>query len=358
MALKLNADNPIARHYDKLIVVVVLIGLVISLFYLTSAAGPARNREEENYKRQLENLKPASANLEAISMSEFQGAEKLARDPLQLERPDPKQAGFLAPECRVVCVAKGCKKLIPFEAVVCPFCGGKQPTAGAVDDFLDSDKDGIPDQVEIAWGLNPNDPADAAGDLDGDGFTNLEEYLARTDPKDPKSHPELITRLRVKELRGKRLPVQFSSVNKMPDGKYQLTFNQLEPERRTFWIREGEKIGETGYAAGTLTVKIEERENPTMPGIKQRVDVSTVIVKRLSDNKEWSLLVNDRNVKVTDVEAIIVLTLDATEYTVVEGAALKVRDETYRVLSVDSVKTTVTIENEATGQQKVIPKLD
>jgi hypothetical protein len=45
---------------------------------------------------------------------------------------------------------------------------------------LDSDGDGIPDSVEIANGLNPHDPTDAAGDLDGDGLTNLEEYRLGT----------------------------------------------------------------------------------------------------------------------------------------------------------------------------------
>jgi hypothetical protein len=42
---------------------------------------------------------------------------------------------------------------------------------------VDSDHDGIPDDWEKAHGLNPNDPADANKDLNGDGYTNLEKYL-------------------------------------------------------------------------------------------------------------------------------------------------------------------------------------
>jgi hypothetical protein len=46
----------------------------------------------------------------------------------------------------------------------------------------DTDGDGLRDEWEIAHGLNPNDPSDAAKDLDGDGLTNLQEYAALTDP--------------------------------------------------------------------------------------------------------------------------------------------------------------------------------
>ena len=42
---------------------------------------------------------------------------------------------------------------------------------------VDTDKDGMPDEWELANGLNIADPADRNGDLDEDGYTNLEEYL-------------------------------------------------------------------------------------------------------------------------------------------------------------------------------------
>jgi hypothetical protein len=46
----------------------------------------------------------------------------------------------------------------------------------------DDDNDQMPDDWEIANGLNPLNPADAAADPDGDLATNLEEYLRSTDP--------------------------------------------------------------------------------------------------------------------------------------------------------------------------------
>ena len=53
------------------------------------------------------------------------------------------------------------------------------PNFGGV---ADSDGDGMPDAWELQYGLNPLNPADATQDLDGDGSTNLEEYLAGTNP--------------------------------------------------------------------------------------------------------------------------------------------------------------------------------
>lgn len=42
---------------------------------------------------------------------------------------------------------------------------------------IDTDNDGMPDDWEISHGLNPNDPTDANEDQDGDGYTNIEEYI-------------------------------------------------------------------------------------------------------------------------------------------------------------------------------------
>lgn len=49
----------------------------------------------------------------------------------------------------------------------------------------DDDNDGLPDSIELARGLDPFDPSDAGGDLDGDGISNLDEYLGCVAANDP-----------------------------------------------------------------------------------------------------------------------------------------------------------------------------
>src|SRR6185436_15294397 len=46
----------------------------------------------------------------------------------------------------------------------------------------DFDGDGIPDDWELTYGLNPTDAADANADSDGDGRTNRQEYQSGTNP--------------------------------------------------------------------------------------------------------------------------------------------------------------------------------
>ena len=48
---------------------------------------------------------------------------------------------------------------------------------------VDSDGDGMPDAWELKYGLNPNDPSDANGDINGDGYTNIEKYINGIDPR-------------------------------------------------------------------------------------------------------------------------------------------------------------------------------
>ena len=53
----------------------------------------------------------------------------------------------------------------------------KTSTIEALSLPVDSDGDGMPDAWEQEHGLNPNDGADGSLDGNGDGYTNVEDYL-------------------------------------------------------------------------------------------------------------------------------------------------------------------------------------
>jgi pectate lyase len=59
---------------------------------------------------------------------------------------------------------------------------GGWPNLRSAEAPQDSDNDGMPDEWELRHGLDPKDLSDAAGDLNGTGYTNIEEYLNGTDP--------------------------------------------------------------------------------------------------------------------------------------------------------------------------------
>ena len=52
---------------------------------------------------------------------------------------------------------------------------------------VDTDGDGLPDDYEVAFSLNPNSSADRDLDPDGDGASNYKEFLAGTEPNDAAS---------------------------------------------------------------------------------------------------------------------------------------------------------------------------
>ena len=65
--------------------------------------------------------------------------------------------------------------------------------------YLDSDSDGIPDAWELKYGLNPLDAQDASQDKNGDGYTNIEDYINGINPlekinwRDLKNNKETLT---------------------------------------------------------------------------------------------------------------------------------------------------------------------
>ena len=102
------------------------------------------------------------------------------------------------------------------------------PPAGFVASLLvDSDGDGLPDDWELAYGLNPHDPSDALVDSDGDGMSNRDEWIAGTNPRDPLS----VLRLNALTVEG-GVQVGFQAVS-----NHTYTAERLGALGATNWLR-------------------------------------------------------------------------------------------------------------------------
>lgn len=78
----------------------------------------------------------------------------------------------------------------PYSVLVTNLATGSAGTNSVVANIIvmaDADHDGMGDSWELDHNLSPTDPSDAARDDDQDGQTNLQEFIAGTDPKDKNS---------------------------------------------------------------------------------------------------------------------------------------------------------------------------
>ena len=232
-----SKTNFFKDHYDWLVAAVGLAAFagvgVLFVMSLDSSPEAARAACEKELVRT-----PSHKDVPAADLSLLNKVRNGMERPSLLVVPSDKEGNFLASECRVFCQnpdRAACHKPIPFKSKVCPFCGFKQPSAEPADVVrggVDADKDGMPDAWELKYGLNPNDPEDAKKDLDGDSFTSLEEFEAKTDPKNPDSHPEFLDFLAVAgQLNVESLKFCFdradATSSNPKDGDWRITFSLL-----------------------------------------------------------------------------------------------------------------------------------
>jgi len=83
------------------------------------------------------------------------------------------------------------------EPISSPADVGGYPTIEIGPAPQDTDHDGMPDIWELAYDLNPENDSDGALDSNGNGYTNLEEYLNGTEPTQDTEAPQPPSNLRI-----------------------------------------------------------------------------------------------------------------------------------------------------------------
>jgi len=333
-------------HYDKIIALVVLIGLLLSLVYLATAVERIKDTVAEDDR---EMKRQAIAHPRALDVETNVYMEKMRSiaEPFQVAA---WTNDLMAPEARIPCMDARCRKPIPMNATDCPFCGTENPLGTGEDLGADIDGDGMTNGWEIANGLDPNDPTDAAKDNDNDGFTNLEEYQAGTDPKDPASYPPFEHKLKVVRIRTDPFRLLFVGLVVSPDGEKVFQVN-LQGGGKTYFVKMNEDVGKEGFKV----VKYEPlTEDVKVGGMMQKKDVSVLTLQR--GDRLIPLRLREAQLY-SESSADLLFKLDNSTYPVKVGSEVDLKGKKYRVITIDSKQETVVLERLSDNEQFTVRKV-
>ncbi|HMP75901.1 MAG TPA: thrombospondin type 3 repeat-containing protein [Kiritimatiellia bacterium] len=300
--MKGGAQRPggswLQQNYDKLALVVALVLLLGSAVLLVLRIGDHRKEFNARIGREVGQ---EGQTAEGINLAPVSNLFARIAEPIQVPQASKR---MMVGDLRVASIPAGAP--IPFDAAIDPFTRAEQPS---VDFDPDSDGDGIPDSIEVKWGMNPFDPSDALADLDGDGYSNLEEFLAGTDPRDANSFPPPHAKLRLVRTITNPFRFVFAGVS---GERYQL--NTLRGDR-TYFKELGEEV--EGF-------KLEAFRADAPGG-------PTLVLKR---GTETYRLVQGRQINDEARTAFLVFLVDGSRFRVRARDPIRLRDVQYNVVDI------------------------
>jgi len=356
-------------HYDWIAAAAGLLALVAAGVYFAMSLGDDPDEAAAAAAARVDAMKPQETGVKPLDMAGYQIAVRATRNPVLLADVPDNGGSFLASERRVFC--KKCKKAIPGDVKAfpnCPLCGEKQEEEAKV--VLDADGDGMPDEWERKNGLNPGAADDASADADGDGFTNIEEFLAKTDPRDRNDHPDYLDSLKLQlPLRETYMPFVFTRANKIPSGWRCEFFDAKKKDDygrmgRTVTAVIGEQIGDSGFVLKKYEAKEKKAAIKGGKGMVKSVDVSEATVERKSDSKVVVLVIAaDKKTKPApvDVQATLVYERGGTKnFEVVPGDEIDLNGTKYKVEEIKAAGkgAKATLVNSVTGKKRTIEALE
>lgn len=213
------------KHYEKILLAVLLtvfIGLLAFQLVLWRQNEQIQVEKLKGFKDPPPNYQPVKFNDEK---SPFRVLESLSGKPF-FNKAQPRERNTTQIDSQILFT----DFMLPYPMALCPYCSRVIPAnafpAGdgeskcpledcrktlhapfnvVMEKDLDTDGDGIPDKDELRMGLNPKFAADGAADADGDGFSNYEEYICKTDCNNPKSRPPYHEKMFVLPIKRRKL---------------------------------------------------------------------------------------------------------------------------------------------------------
>ena len=133
----------------------------------------------------------------------------------------------------------------------------------------------VPNEWFIQHGLDLTDPDVLNQDPSKDGFTNLEKWMAKCDPNDPKSHPSYLTKLKLRKFIQKPFRLKFNSYDGNPAKPESLTFaiDTVDMRKHTQFCKLGDLIEGTKFKVTKFECKVEKNAD----GIENDLSELTVV---------------------------------------------------------------------------------
>ena len=352
-------------HWDLLVALGGVVALAAAGVFAAMTFSVDPEAETEAAKAEIRRDAGKKGGVEAVDMKEYEAAAKALNTPPRLIEPAETLGSFLSSEKRIFCESKECGLPMPGDLKACPVC--KTAVSEEKKVALDSDGDGIPDEEELALGLDPNNPNDLDDDLDGDGFTNREELAAKTDIKDPASHPDYLDSLALTlPLKKTVLPFFFDKVSPVPGG-YRYTFKDPKKKNdygtlgRQYSVLKDEEIGDTGFIVKGYEKKERKETIKGGKGMVKTVDVSEAEVARKADGKVVRMVVGVKAMPV-DVQATLTYSRgEGKTFDVVPGQEFTLNTAKYKVIDVKALEpkgARVSVKDLATGKVRNLDALE
>ena len=187
-------------------------------------------------------------------------------------------------------------------------------------------------------------------DPDKDGFTNLDEFLGKTDPQDSASHPPYLTKLRLKKFIKIPFRLKFEAYD--DDGNFQI--NTVDVRQPTQFVKMGETIAGTKYKV----VKFEGKSEFN-PKTQSNRDISELTVEHIETGVRVPLVVGTE-VNSPDQFARFAFLWDGTDFTVKKEQKFFLKPESgveYKLIDIQETQAVI-INVKTEGEPIKIPHLE
>jgi hypothetical protein len=191
----------------------------------------------------------------------------------------------------------------------------------------------VPNDWIEQFGLPIADADVLEQDPDGDGFNNFDEWQGHTNPTDTKSHPDYLTKLKLKSFSQEPFRLVFASRTEDTFG-----INNIDLKQPTQFVKIGDTIAGTHFRVGKFTEKWTKDRYGT------DVDVSELILENTETHEQLTLVKEKVAISPESVASFVYSCRDRREFVVKKDQEFSLPpqgDVRYKLIDVQPAKAVI-----------------